>query len=62
MPTFDYSCPGCKFRTEVLHGMNEKKSIVCTQCNKFSMIKGIGGGLAVHFKGSGFYETDYKSK
>jgi len=26
------------------------------------MNKGFGGGSAIHFKGSGFYETDYKGR
>lgn len=61
MPTYDYKCPACKSMIEVVHSIHDKPYMECKDCNlpmaiHISMKKGI------HFKGSGFYETDYKNK
>jgi predicted nucleic acid-binding Zn ribbon protein len=42
--------------------MNDTTLPICPQCGKSNMHRGPGGGTAVHFKGTGFYETDYKDK
>ena len=62
MPTYDYKCPTCNHQTVMVHKMNETPTTICPSCMKSNMNKGLGGGIAVHFKGSGFYETDYKNK
>ena len=67
MPTYEYICPTCKRQESYFHGINQTLSPICSQCfladgKECSMKKGLGGGSAVHFKGSGFYETDYKKK
>jgi len=41
--------------------MSEEITELCPECNE-KMIKCIGGGIGLHFKGTGFYETDYKGK
>lgn len=61
MPTYDYKCPKCDKIIEIMHKMCEEFTQSCFECNE-KMIKCIGGGIAVHFTGSGFYETDYKGK
>lgn len=61
MPTYDYKCPKCDFKMEVAHSMTCEKEINCLICME-PMQKGFGGGVGIHFKGSGFYETDYKGK
>ena len=61
MPTYDYQCIKCEHQEEHFHGMNDYPPILCTKCNH-KMIRMIGKGCGVHFKGSGFYETDYKRK
>ena len=42
--------------------MNESLKVVCTKCNSTNTFKRISGGAGIHFKGSGFYVTDYKKK
>jgi len=61
MPTYDYQCTKCDNKIEEFHGMNEYPIIKCHKCNSI-MKRMIGKGAGVHFKGTGFYETDYKRK
>jgi putative FmdB family regulatory protein len=60
MPTYDYACPKCDTTTEVFHGMSERPRVLCPRC-KARARKQIGAGAGVLFKGSGFYQTDYRS-
>lgn len=62
MPTYDYTCPKCKLTLQIFHKMSESPITKCRKCKKVNMEKGVGGGSALHFKGTGFYETDYKDK
>ena len=62
MPTYLYRCKSCKHEFEELQNISEDRLITCPICNKNSLIRIIGGGAGVVFKGSGFYNTDYKSK
>ena len=61
MPRYDYKCESCESEIEVSHSMTEKYSTPCEKCGG-EMTKQISGGSGVHFKGTGFYETDYKEK
>jgi len=60
MPTYDYKCLECEAVFEAFHGMNESPKLECNQCSSLNTQKKIGMGAGVHFKGSGFYVTDYK--
>ncbi len=60
MPTYDYHCPKCETTFEVFHGMTEKPRVRCTVCKRLAR-KQIGAGAGLLFKGSGFYQTDYRS-
>jgi len=60
MPMYDYKCPSCGVIREVKVGINERPSLY--HCGGVLMIKQISIPPSVHFKGSGFYETDYKGK
>jgi putative FmdB family regulatory protein len=60
MPTYDYKCASCCHEEEVSHKIIEEPLIKCPRCFKSEMTKKISGGLALHFKGTGFYKTDYK--
>lgn len=65
MPTYNYKCPECKSYTHAIHGMNDGILIECDTCEingKISFMEKQVSKPAVHFKGSGFYETDYKGK
>ncbi|HET8605618.1 MAG TPA: FmdB family zinc ribbon protein [Gaiellaceae bacterium] len=57
MPIYEYKCPnGHLF--EVFHGMTEPSPTVCEVCGA-SPVERVLHAVAVHFKGSGFYATDY---
>ena len=63
MPTYEYECQQCGNRFEVFQSMNDPKLTLCPDENCAGMVKrllGTGGGII--FKGSGFYQTDYRSK
>src|SRR5882724_11058162 len=60
MPTYDYSCDACKHEFEVFEPITAEPQKKCPKCkkNKLRRLFGAGGGLI--FKGSGFYQTDYR--
>jgi len=61
MPTYDYRCKECGVTFELFQKMSDNPIKNCIECNG-EVKRLIGGGLKPIFKGSGFYETDYKSK
>lgn len=61
MPIYDYKCPSCNHRQEKKLSMQHTSPIICPECQKQNMIK-VPCCIGIHFKGSGFYETDYKGK
>lgn len=61
MPTYDYRCTACGHEFELFQGMTEPVKRTCPSCKKKALERLIGTGAAVLFKGSGFYETDYRS-
>ena len=61
MPTYDYKCTACSHAFEIFHSMSEVKR-KCPECGKNALERQIGTGGAVIFKGSGFYQTDYRSE
>jgi putative FmdB family regulatory protein len=57
MPIYEYKCPhGHVF--ELFHGISEPPPEVCAICGE-SPVTRVLHPVAVHFKGSGFYSTDY---
>ena len=62
MPTYDYECLGCKHTFELFQMMSAKPIKKCPECGKNKIRRLIGAGMGIIFKGSGFYETDYKRK
>jgi len=61
MPTYEYECEKCKYKFEHFQSMSSKRLEVCPKC-KGKLRRLIGTGAGIIFKGSGFYETDYRSK
>lgn len=61
MPTYDYRCAACDHEFELFQKMSDPVKRTCPECRKKSLERLIGTGAAVLFKGSGFYETDYRS-
>jgi len=65
MPFYTFKCPSCNKEEELLQGMNDELPL-CEKCDLENHIvemkrvfKSVG---KPKFKGSGFYETDYKDK
>jgi len=61
MPTYDYKCTNCNYTFEYFQPMSEKPLAECPEC-KGTLKRMIGIGAGPIFKGSGFYQTDYKGK
>jgi putative FmdB family regulatory protein len=61
MPTYDYKCKACDHAMEVFQSMKDAPLRKCPACGKATLERLIGLGGAVLFKGSGFYQTDYRS-
>lgn len=61
MPTYEYRCTQCGYQFEEFQSIVAEPLTVCPRCGgKVQRLISSGGGLI--FKGSGFYETDYKRK
>lgn len=60
MPTYDYACESCGHRLEAFQSMSEAPLRRCPECGRERLQRQIGTGAGILFKGSGFYETDYK--
>ena len=62
MPTYDYLCDACGHKFEEFQMMSEAMLTKCPECKKKKLRRLIGSGSSIIFKGSGFYETDYRSE
>jgi putative FmdB family regulatory protein len=60
MPTYDYVCDACGHELEIFQSMSDERLTVCPDCGKNKLRRLFGSGAGIIFKGSGFYETDYK--
>lgn len=60
MPTYEYECLDCGHQFEVVQSMKDPHLTECPQCHGKVQRK-IGRGAGIIFKGSGFYQTDYRS-
>lgn len=62
MPTYDYRCKACNHEFELFQSMSDAVKKKCPACGKSALERLIGTGAALVFKGSGFYQTDYRSE
>jgi putative FmdB family regulatory protein len=62
MPTYDYVCDACGHEFEEFQSITEPVLRKCPECKKQKLRRLFGTGAAVVFKGSGFYQTDYRSE
>lgn len=60
MPTYDYACKACGHRFEEFQSISADPLKKCPECKKQKLERLIGAGAGVIFKGSGFYQTDYR--
>lgn len=61
MPTYEYECRGCHHLFELFQTITAKPITRCPKCKKNKARRLIGRGAGIIFKGSGFYQTDYRS-
>lgn len=61
MPTYDYQCDACGHEFEHFQSITEEVLKKCPECKKQKLRRLFGTGAAIVFKGSGFYQTDYRS-
>lgn len=62
MPTYDYICDACQHEFEAFESIKADAQTVCPTCHEPKLRRKIGAGAAILFKGSGFYQTDYRSE
>ena len=62
MPTYDYVCDACDHRFELFQSITAEPEKKCPECGRRKLRRLIGPGAAIIFKGSGFYQTDYRSE
>jgi len=62
MPTYDYQCEDCGYKFEKFQSITAPTLRKCPKCGKKKLRRLLGTGAGVIFKGSGFYQTDYRSK
>lgn len=60
MPTYEYRCDDCEHQFEVFQKMSDDAVEECESCG--SPVRRLLFPVAIHFKGSGFYTTDYARK
>jgi putative FmdB family regulatory protein len=62
MPTYEYACQACGHELELFQSITASPKRKCPECGKLQLKRLIGTGAGIIFKGSGFYETDYRSE
>ena len=60
MPTYSYRCTKCGHQYEKFQKISDEARPRCPEC-RCKGEREISGGAGIHFKGSGFYITDYRS-
>ena len=59
MPTYEYKCDECGHYFEKFQGIADEPVKTCPSCEG-KVTRLLSGGAGIIFKGSGFYQTDYK--
>ncbi len=62
MPTYEYHCDACEHNFDEFQSINDPPLKKCPKCGKLKLRRIFGAGAAIIFKGSGFYQTDYRSE
>ena len=60
MPTYEYECRNCGHLFEHFQSINAPLLKKCPECGKLKLKRLLGSGSGIIFKGSGFYQTDYR--
>jgi putative FmdB family regulatory protein len=62
MPTYDYRCENCGEEIEIFQSIKDDPLTLCPKCGHETLKKMISMPAGLIFKGTGFYQTDYKKK
>lgn len=62
MPTYDYQCEACDHTFEHFQPITARPIRKCPACKADKVVRLIGTGGGIIFRGSGFYQTDYRSE
>ena len=62
MPTYEYKCDACGHHFDEFQSIKEEPLKDCPKCARPDLRRVFGTGAAILFKGSGFYQTDYRSE
>jgi putative FmdB family regulatory protein len=62
MPTYEYQCSECGHRMEAFQSIKARPLRKCPKCGRSNLTRLISAGAGVIFRGSGFYQTDYRSE
>ena len=60
MPIYEYQCQACQNQIEALQKISDTPLLDCPQCGEASLKKKVSAA-AFRLKGSGWYETDFKT-
>lgn len=60
MPAYDFKCRSCATVFEVTRAATDDSPICCPECG--GETKRVFSPVGVHFKGSGFHNTDYRKR
>ncbi len=61
MPTYEYRCGDCGHEFEQFQSITARPLKTCPHCGRRTLQRLIGAGAGILFRGSGFYQTDYRS-
>ena len=62
MPTYEYICENCGYEFEKFQSIKARPLRKCPGCGKSNLKRLVGTGSGIIFKGSGFYQTDYRTE
>lgn len=62
MPTYEYICENCGSEFEKFQSITARPLRKCPDCGKSNLKRLVGTGSGIIFKGSGFYQTDYRTE
>ncbi|HUS46533.1 MAG TPA: zinc ribbon domain-containing protein [Phycisphaerae bacterium] len=62
MPTYDHKCEACGYAFEKFQSISDPAVRKCPKCGRLKVRRLIGAGSGIIFRGSGFYQTDYRSE
>ena len=59
MPTYEFACP-CGHKEDRFEPWTDDPKRTCPECLERTLVRQLGSGGGIIFKGTGFYQTDYK--